>query len=183
MTITPVYTKNLTDPINLTDPTGLFWGEGVLADVGGFLMGTDCGDGGLLGAISGAISDDIGRGLDRLGNVDLRGSLHTLGTGLSFVSFIPGPLGNAAAAASAVLFAASGDWKSASTMAVVAALGYTGSYLAHGIDSGLEQTVAGLSDDVVRIRPWMAVAGKTAVYAPRYAVQVGTTDWSWLKGW
>jgi hypothetical protein len=54
------------------------------------------------------------------------------------VSFIPGPWGNAAAAVSAVLFAASGDWSGAATMAIVAVLGYSGSYLADGIGKGLE---------------------------------------------
>lgn len=64
------------DPINQTDPTGLFWGEGVLGDIGNFFTGSGCGDGGLFGDIT----DTVGEWAEDFSAAGLADFADTVGT-------------------------------------------------------------------------------------------------------
>lgn len=159
------------DPVNRTDPTGLFWGEGVLGGIGDFFTGSGCGDGGLFGDIT-----------DAVGDIDLQGLSHALATGLSYASFIPGPVGLWAAGGSAAFYALSGDMSNASVMLVVLATAGTGTVLINGVKGAKLGSVPGVVERPFQFGSGAVIATKVHVYGARYAVGIAATDWSWLTG-
>jgi RHS repeat-associated protein len=160
------------NPLNLTDPTGLWPGEGLAKSIGDFFTGGDCGDG-LLGG--------IGDALHGLGDVDWSNVAHAIGTGLSYASFIPGPYGSAFAGLSAGFYAASGDWQNAAIMATIAVLGVGGNLLGSGIKEGAGVTIKGIAPEITQLTRLQVGVGQAVVQAPRYGVSVASTDWSWLQ--
>jgi RHS repeat-associated protein len=63
------YAYGLNSPLNYTDPSGLFPGQGSLDRIGGFFVGSGCGDNGILGDITDLARSVAGGLFDGLGVV------------------------------------------------------------------------------------------------------------------
>jgi hypothetical protein len=155
------------NPVNNTDPTGLYWGEGVLGGIGDLFTGSGCGAGGLFGDITGAFG----------GLVDMLPSAEGWADAFAFIGEYAGY--GALAVGTLVLFTTPGGAVAVALTQYGLGLGLTSIFA-----GGLEAVVGGIGGDRasrqshIRHGSLNAVTGMMSGFpyfdaAPKAAVAVG----------